>query len=135
MIQLRNATKYARVHVFATRFVPEYDAFNYLARVRDPVTDEQHEVRIQAANVSIERRSAVRNVSLERELALSTGGKNYDLTTVSKFVDEVTPPRRTETRIDVSPIAFHRWLIWPCFGLLVLLMLGEWLGRKWVNLP
>ncbi|MGE0605633.1 MAG: hypothetical protein AB7O62_00805 [Pirellulales bacterium] len=107
----------------------------YLARVQDPITNEQHEVRFQAANISIERRSAVRNVALERELALATGGKNYNLQTVSRFVDEFNPSRRSETRIDVSPIAFHRWLIWPCFLLLVLLMLGEWLGRKWVNLP
>ena len=34
VIELKNATKYSRVHVFATRFVPEYSAFDQLARVR-----------------------------------------------------------------------------------------------------
>ncbi|WP_254507916.1 hypothetical protein [Anatilimnocola floriformis] len=33
VIELKNATKYSRVHVFATRFVPEYSAFDQLARV------------------------------------------------------------------------------------------------------
>lgn len=36
VIELRNASKYARVHVFATRYVPEYSAFAQLARVRSP---------------------------------------------------------------------------------------------------
>lgn len=34
-IQLRNVSKFARVHIFATRYVPEYDAFGHLSRVRD----------------------------------------------------------------------------------------------------
>lgn len=34
-IQLRNVSKFARVHIFATRYLPEYDAFNHLSRVRD----------------------------------------------------------------------------------------------------
>lgn len=35
VVQLRNASKYTRLHVFATRFVPEYSAFDQLSRVRD----------------------------------------------------------------------------------------------------
>jgi hypothetical protein len=34
-VKLQNATKFTRVHVFATRFVPEYDVFQKLGRVRD----------------------------------------------------------------------------------------------------
>ncbi len=34
-IQLRNVSQFARVHVFATRYLPEYDAFGRLSRVRD----------------------------------------------------------------------------------------------------
>ena len=33
-IKLKNATKFTRVHVFASRYVPEYDVFNKLSRVR-----------------------------------------------------------------------------------------------------
>jgi hypothetical protein len=35
-IQLRNASKFTRVHVVATRYVAEYDAFALLSRVRGP---------------------------------------------------------------------------------------------------
>ncbi|MGE5194311.1 MAG: hypothetical protein ACM3U2_17615, partial [Deltaproteobacteria bacterium] len=35
-IQLRNASKFTRTHVLATRYVPEYDAFALLSRVRGP---------------------------------------------------------------------------------------------------
>jgi hypothetical protein len=34
-IRLQNSTKFARVHVFATRYDPAYAAFAYLSRVRD----------------------------------------------------------------------------------------------------
>src|SRR5262249_58048071 len=35
-IELANASKFTRVHVLATRFVPEYDAFGLFGRVRGP---------------------------------------------------------------------------------------------------
>jgi hypothetical protein len=34
-IRLQNSSKYARVHVFATRYCPRYPAYNYLNRVPD----------------------------------------------------------------------------------------------------
>ena len=34
MIKLTNSTKYARVHLFGTRYVPEYAAYAHLSRVR-----------------------------------------------------------------------------------------------------
>lgn len=36
VIKLRNAGKYSRVHIFATRMFPEYDAYGSLAEVRAP---------------------------------------------------------------------------------------------------
>jgi hypothetical protein len=35
VIQLRNSTKFARVHIFATHYQPEYDPYLHLARVRE----------------------------------------------------------------------------------------------------
>lgn len=35
VVQLRNASKYARLHVFATRYVPAYSVFDQLTKVRD----------------------------------------------------------------------------------------------------
>ncbi|MFN0199444.1 MAG: hypothetical protein ACKVT0_22055 [Planctomycetaceae bacterium] len=34
-IQLRNSSKFTRVHIFATRYFPEYDAYRHLSKVRD----------------------------------------------------------------------------------------------------
>ncbi len=34
IVQLRNCSKYTRVHLFASRYLPEYDAFEQLGRVR-----------------------------------------------------------------------------------------------------
>ncbi len=35
LVRLRDASKFARVHVFATRYQPEYSAFAHFSRVRD----------------------------------------------------------------------------------------------------
>ncbi len=35
-VSLRNATEFSRVHIIATRYVPEYPIYNYLGRIRDP---------------------------------------------------------------------------------------------------
>ena len=35
-VTLKNATKFTRVHVLATRYVPEYDVYSNLSRVRGP---------------------------------------------------------------------------------------------------
>ncbi len=61
VIKLRNATKYARVHVFATRMFPEYDAYSSLAEVSGPelyartrITDES--VYLTGRNIGDEYR-------------------------------------------------------------------------------
>jgi len=56
--------------------------------VTDPVTHEPSQVFFQVANVSVERRSAVRNTALAREMSLATGGQSYDLTNVSNLLKD-----------------------------------------------
>ncbi|HEY3963301.1 MAG TPA: hypothetical protein VGM05_02010 [Planctomycetaceae bacterium] len=99
--------------------------------VKDPVTAEEAMVYFQVANVSVERRSAVRNSALAREIALATGGQSYDLTNVSNLLKDFQPPPRHESSILIRPL----WNNWLAFGLVVCLMLGEWLLRKLMNLP
>jgi hypothetical protein len=99
--------------------------------VTDPVTHEQSQVFFQVANVSVERRSAVRNTALAREMSLATGGQSYDLTNVSNLLKDFQPKPKTESSIKVIAL-WHNWL---AFGLVILLMLGEWLSRKLMNLP
>ncbi len=79
----------------------------------------------------VERQRAVRNVALQQALAAETGGKSYDFKEVRQLADEIQPAAKTETSIEVISLA-NTWL---CFALLVGLLMGEWLVRKWVNLP
>lgn len=116
--------------VYETR-VPLFKKGEHKVRVIDPVTSEPVEVSFQVTSRSAEGRSAVRNVSLEKQLAQTTGGKNYDLETVAKLPEEVNLNAKTETLIEVFPL----WNTWLCFTALIVLMLGEWLIRKVIHLP
>jgi hypothetical protein len=100
-------------------------------RVTDPITGEPQEVHFQVTSLSAERRSAVRNVSLQQTLAQQTQGKSYELETVYQLVDDVQAPQRVETSVRV----FALWNTWLVFGLVLALMFGEWLVRKIVSLP
>jgi hypothetical protein len=111
--------------------IPVFDGGEHRLRVKDPVTGEFSEVNFQVTSLSAERRSAVRNVSLQDEIASATGGKSYDLETASALPDDIKPMELTEKSIKVFPL----WNTWLCFGLVVALMLGEWLVRKLINLP
>jgi len=124
------AVRQLREGVFETR-LRVVTGGEHRIRVKDPETAEWAEVNVQVEDVSPERRSAVRNTVLEREIAVVSGGRNYDLRSVHRLVDEFEPQRRKETRVEVLPI----WNTWFAFGLVLLLMLGEWFLRKLVNLP
>ncbi|MHB9047672.1 MAG: hypothetical protein ACYC35_17165 [Pirellulales bacterium] len=121
--QLREGVFEARIPVFA--------GGEHRVRVKDPITGEQVEVHFQVTSVSAERRSAVCNTALAQEIASATGGKAYGLANVSQLADDIQATPRTETTISVFPL----WNTWACFGLVVFLMLSEWLVRKRVNLP
>ncbi|HUY35933.1 MAG TPA: hypothetical protein VMV69_24550 [Pirellulales bacterium] len=97
----------------------------------DPVAGKYVEIDIQAAPTSPERRSVVRNVELQRELAAATGGKSYDLLNAADLVDDLRPPARPDTRLELVPL----WNTWPVFCLVVGLMFFEWWARRRVNLP
>jgi hypothetical protein len=111
--------------------IPVLEAGEHRLRVRDPVTREYSEVLFQVTSVSAERQSAVRNVALQREIALASGGKSFEMSALPKLTDEIEATTITE----VSTKVFRLWSTWLCFGLVVLLLIGEWAARKWVNLP
>lgn len=119
-----------RPGVFEAR-VPVYRPGDYRLRVTDPVTNETHEARFTVADVSAERRIATRDAALQQQLAAAVpGGKAYELDGVVRLADEFKPPRRTRTTTDLLPL----WDTWLVFGLVVVLLFAEWLGRKAVNL-
>jgi hypothetical protein len=118
-----------RPGVFETR-VPLTAQGEYRLRMTDPVTGVASEVGLTVADVSIELRNPVRNVALEHTLAAETGGRSYDLTTATRFLDDFQPPRPRETTIEVRSL----WTNWLTFGLLASLLLTEWAVRKWKHL-
>ena len=81
-------------------------------------------------DLSVERRTATRNVALQEAIAAETGGRTADLTTVRNLLTSLDSPRLTETTVEVLPL----WSTWLCFALLVTLMLAEWTIRKLSNL-
>jgi len=119
-----------REGVFEARF-PVFAGGEHRVRVRDPITQQAVETTFQVAALPVERQRATRNHALQQALADATGGKSYDLTTVHELPEQVRLESRTETSVEVVPL----WNTWLVFALVGCLMLGEWLGRKWVNLP
>ena len=119
-----------RLGVFQARF-PVFAAGRYRVRVKDPITREYSEAIFTVESLSVERQQAVRKVALQQQIANTTGGRSCDLADAAKLVDQIELPERTETSVEVVSL----WDTWLSFGCVVLLMLGEWLGRKWVNLP
>jgi len=116
--------------VFEAR-IPVFVGGEHRVRVKDPITDDYAEVTFQVASLSAERQSAIRNTTLEQAIADVTGGKSYDLATADRLPDEIKLVAKTETAVEIVPL----WNTWLCFVCVIALMLGEWLGRKWVNLP
>jgi hypothetical protein len=106
-------------------------AGDYRVRVQDPVTGKYHEQRFEVTALSVERRRGVRDERLQQELAEVTGGKSYDLATVDRLLEELKlKPTREQITRNCTLWTTPLW-----FGLIVILMLGEWAGRKIVRLP
>jgi len=111
--------------------VPVYAAGEYTLRVRDPVTGKSSEVRLEVSELSAERRVGVRDARLQEQLAAETHGRAYDLTDVSRLLDDV----QVEPWVETTRREHRLWATPAWFGLVVLLMLGEWLVRKMIKLP
>ena len=122
---------FARDGVFETRF-PVFQEGEYQVRVRDPVNDQYTEPRVfRVVSQSAERTNAQRDFQLERDLARETSGRRYDITEAANLAETIVVPELKETTVRVFPL----WNTWLCFGLVLLLMLTEWAGRKWIHLP
>jgi hypothetical protein len=119
-----------REGVFEAR-IPVGQGGEHTVRVKDPVTGDLADVSFQVANLSLERRSAARNVALQTEIAQTTGGAAYDLESAQRLPDEIHAVAQTETSIKVLSL----WDTWLGFGLIVGLLIVEWLFRKLIHLP
>lgn len=119
-----------RSGVFETSF-PVFAPGEYHVSVIDPITEEPVETVFQVTSRGVERQAAVRNVELQRAVAeANPGGRSYELTEVARLAEDIQLEPKTETTIE--PLTL--WNTWIMFGLVVFLLLSEWLVRKWVNL-
>jgi hypothetical protein len=119
-----------REGLFETR-IPVTTAGSYRVRVIDPVTSNTVEQRFEVTSLSAERQRAVRDEKLQNALAQATGGRSYDLTNVDRLPAELNL-KPAEQRL-LRNVTLWTTPLW--FGLVVTLMLGEWLGRKLLRLP
>jgi hypothetical protein len=115
--------------LYETTF-PVYSPGPHRLLVRDPATGDEIEADFKVASVSIERRSAARNVELQEALAAQTGGKHCELYDIASLLGDMPAVQSTET----SEHRFPLWNTWLALILVVTLMLGEWLTRKVMNL-
>lgn len=128
--QLRDvAVPLLRQGVFEAQ-IPVYSEGEYSIRVKDPIKNSFSEVRFDVTGLSAERRSGVRNVRLQEELAAETQGRTYDLTTVDRLPDDLQLQAITERYTRNHPL----WSTPLWFIALVGLMLGEWFSRKMIHL-
>ena len=118
-----------RPGIFETR-IPVSDSGDYVVRVNDPITKEPVDVYFQVSNLSIERRSATRNIALQQNIAAETNGRSCEFDTVAEVLSSFEPPRLKETSVEVFPL----WSTWLSFAVVISLMLTEWMLRKLSNL-
>ena len=109
-------------------------AGEYHVRVKDPVTGQFVETRFTVSDVSPERRSAVRNAALQRDIAAATGGRALSLAEAGRLPSLISLPQKTETTVQVVTL-FGSWPSIVVFSLVLVLLFGEWLLRKLVTLP
>ena len=115
--------------VFEAR-IPVFTTGEYSLRVKDPITNKYEEKRFEVTGLSAERQQAVRNEQLQTDLATTTGGRSYDLTNVSRLVNDLDVKPIKETLTRNHPL----WATPLWFVSVIVLMLGEWLTRKLIKL-
>jgi hypothetical protein len=99
--------------------------------VDDPVTRETSQAAFTVTSVSVEQRSASRNIALQEAIAAATGGRAYDIASASKLAADVDPVARPEHAMKVFPLG----MTWACLLLGLGLLVGEWIVRKRLSLP
>jgi len=115
--------------VFETS-IPVFTEGAHRLLVSDPVGGEEVEVLLNVSPLSVERRSAVRNVKLQRSLASETGGQHYELDQLAKLADDVA----ADPIIETSRVYVPLWNTWLVVALVFVALLSEWTIRKLADL-
>ncbi len=115
--------------VFETS-VPIFTEGAHRLLVSDPITGEEVEVSFNVSPLSVERRSAVRNLTLQRALASQTGGRPYELDELAKLADDVA----SDPIIETSQLYVPLWNTWLVIALVFVALFSEWAIRKLADL-
>jgi hypothetical protein len=110
--------------------IPAYSAGVYSVRIKDPIDGGFSEVHFDVTSLSAERRSGIRNRSLQQQLAQDTGGRSYDLVDINRLPEDLL----VEPVVESYTRSYPLWATPLWFIVLVGLMLGEWFFRKMNNL-
>ncbi|MCA9174301.1 MAG: hypothetical protein KDB14_07415 [Planctomycetales bacterium] len=120
---------FLRKGVYEARF-PVYEGGQHLVSVKDPVTGSTQQRRFEVVRVSAEQLRVVRDEHLQQQLAKETGGTSVDLASADRLLDAINARPTVEPMSRDHPL----WATPLWFSLLMTLMLGEWLIRKWIHL-
>jgi len=120
----------ARDKMFFETSLPVFTPGLHRLLVHDPITDKEVEVTFEVAPTTAERRSAVRNVALQRTLAEHTGGKQYELHELASMAGDIGD-RPVEEIVERRVRLWNTWLV---LVVVLTLMMGEWVTRKLLNL-
>jgi len=93
--------------------VPVFAAGLYRLMVKDPITMKEVEVTFEVSPTTAERRSAVRDVAMQRSLA--------------EQIEDTPIEELSDRRVQL-------WNTWLVLAVGLILMLGEWATRKLLNL-
>ncbi|HYW78985.1 MAG TPA: hypothetical protein VE890_05380, partial [Thermoguttaceae bacterium] len=115
--------------VFETS-VPVFTEGAHRLLVSDPVGGEEVEVSLNVSPLSVERRSAIRNVALQQSLASETSGRTYELNQLAKLTDDIA----VDPIIETSRVYVPLWNTWLVVALVLVTLLGEWTIRKLADL-
>jgi len=126
----RLAIAEVRPGLFEAR-IPALVAGEHRIVVEDPLTREPAQTAFTVTGLSVERRSAHRNVALQEAIAAGTGGRSYDLTTAARLVTDIEPVARSEHTLKVFPLS----MTWACLLAGLGLLVTEWILRKQASLP
>lgn len=123
-----NAT-FLRSGVYEARF-PVFEGGQYTLTAIDPITGNPQQRRFEVMQVSAEQLRVVRDPYLQSEVSRATGGVSTTLADMSPLLEAI------DAKPLVEPLTRDHalWATPLWFGLLMTLMLGEWLVRKLVHL-
>lgn len=98
--------------------------------VKDPVSQDETEIVLDVEPRSVERRSVIRDIKIQQELAAQTGGRSLELDQFSELSRDIQHTPVVDRAYKHVPL----WNSWLVLILALALFLSEWVFRKIADL-